>query len=516
MVAKPPAKWDLEVDLVALGSSSGGLTAALVGHDLGLKVVVLEKDDLIGGGTATSGGVIWAAMTRPQREDGIQDSREEALTFIRSIGFGRHDEVKAAAYVDEAPKALDYLEKRSYMTLARMHAGDDYYRHYPGSKPGRSVSPHPDSVPAFLWEREKTDPLVKKVRHSSLSVTVQPPNNPWKFVPLLGGGRSIIGTLAAGCTDRQIPVLTKVRARELVVEDSRVTGIRAERDGRPYFVKARLGVLIATGGFEHNQEMNKRYLPVPGPIIAQTPPSNEGDGHLMGMDVGAATALMDTSIYIATAVPFEAGSVQRASASAFGAPGCIVVNRFAKRCANESFYPGLARAVFAQYPGRESNFINMPMYAIIDATAAGKTPAPTLKKADTLAALAKELGIDGPTLEATVAHFNEFARQGKDPDFHRGEFPTPPEAQKDLLGPVEKTPFYAAKLALATVGHKGGLVTNQYAQVLNVRNEVIPGLYATSNAAAHTAVGAGYSSGMANCQSLTFGWVAARHMATAR
>lgn len=516
MPAKAPARWDFEADLVALGSSSGGLTAAIVGHDLGLKVVVLEKDELIGGGTATSGGVIWAPMTRPQREDGIQDSREEALTFIRSISFGRHDEAKAAAYVDEAPKALDYLEKRSYMTLARMHAGDDYYRHAPGSKPGRSVSPHPEIAPAFLWEREKTDPLVAKIRHSSLSQTIKAPNNPWKFMPLLGGGRSIIGCLAAGCTDRQIQVLTKVRARQLAVENGRVVGVRAERNGRDFYVKANRGVLVATGGFEHNQEMNKRYLPVALPLIAQTPPSNEGDGHLMGMEVGAATALMDTSIYIATAVAFGEGPVQRASSGAFGGPGAIVVNKFAKRCANEAFYPGLARATFQLYPGRENDFANMPMYAIMDATAAGATPAPTMKKADTLLDLAAQLGLDPKALTETIERFNHYARLGQDPDFHRGEHPRPPEAQKDGLGPVERAPFYAAKLALASVGHKGGLVTNPHAQVINVMGELIPGLYATSNAAAHTAVGAGYSSGMANCQSLTFGWVAARHMASAR
>ena len=93
-----PDHWDMEVDLVSVGSSMGGLTAAIYGHDLGLSTVLLEKSGALGGGTALSGGVLWIPFNHHMTQAGIADSKEEALTHIRRISLGRHDEEQAGAY----------------------------------------------------------------------------------------------------------------------------------------------------------------------------------------------------------------------------------------------------------------------------------------------------------------------------------------------------------------------------------------------------------------------------------
>ena len=114
---KVPQKWDLEVDLVAVGSSSGGLTAAVVGHDLGLKTAVLEKADVLGGGTALSGGVIWIPFNHHMAAVGVSDSREEALTYVRGVSMGHHDDELLAAYLDNGPVMLSYMEEHTPLKM---------------------------------------------------------------------------------------------------------------------------------------------------------------------------------------------------------------------------------------------------------------------------------------------------------------------------------------------------------------------------------------------------------------
>ena len=102
--------------------------------------------------------------------------------------------------------------------------------------------------------------------------------------------------MVLACAERGVDVRTGVRARELILENDRVIGLRAEAEGQELFIRANKGVLLASGGYEWNNEMNKMFMNAPS-LLAITPGSNEGDGHIMGMEVGAAIALMDHSIY---------------------------------------------------------------------------------------------------------------------------------------------------------------------------------------------------------------------------
>lgn len=523
--SRVPKKWDLEVDLVAMGASSGGLAAVILGHDLGLSTVLLEKSEFLGGGTALSGGVLWVPCNHHMAEAGLADSREEALTHIRLTGMGRHDERLLAAYLDTGPEAIRYIETHTPLKLT-FEPSTDYYADLPGGKKrGRQLYPDPKIMIPLLSEAEKKHPLLGRVRPDP--------------VPFFAGfrdkwaeGRGLIGGLVLGCIERGINVMTGVRGRQLIVQRGRVIGLRAERDGRDFFVKANRGVLLASGGFEWNPEMARRFMNVTN-LRGMSPNSLEGDGHIMGMEAGAAIALMDHAIY--QPVFHSQGEIIQGKPFyrplSYGYPGNIIVNRHGRRCCNESFYPDIGRA-FVEYDKNRSELANAPLYWIADHTETERSYmallATTTKdtswlvKADTLRGLAEKLGIPADALVETVERFNRFAKEGRDPDFHRGESTynkywgsrrNPDFSPGPVLGPLETPPFYGIKLELGSVGTLGGLVTDADARVINPEGEPIPGLYGTSNTTALLTHGFMYTSGSCQAKSLIFGYLAARHMA---
>jgi 3-oxosteroid 1-dehydrogenase len=270
-----------------------------------------------------------------------------------------------------------------------------------------------------------------------------------------------------------------------------------------------------------------------GGLSSLTPYSNEGDGHIMGMEVGAAVALMDHSIYQPT-IHVEGEEIDGRPFSrpvSYGYPGNIIVNRHGRRCCNESFYPDIGRAFFV-YEKVTAELTNTPLFWIADKPCAGKlgisalakfTKSPDwLKKADSLPELAGKLGLPVETLVETVERFNRFSREGHDPDFHRGEGHYqrlwgkkvyPDKEPNPTLGPLETPPFYGATLHVGSVGNLGGLVVNKNAEVIDVQGEVIPGLYGTSNTTALLSHGFAYTSGACQAKSMIFGYLSARHAA---
>jgi len=490
-----PEKWDLEVDLAVVGSSSGGLTAACKAHELGLTTVVLEKAATLGGGTAFSGGVIWIPCNHHMVEEGIPDSREAALEHIRYLKSGEVYEIERFLLVREQAEGLLFHSLNHCLCLFQVHLRLSKIRQSP--------------FPLF-------------------SAVPLPTNDPRFYV----AGRALIGGLLLGCIQKGIDVLDSTPARQLIVQDGRVIGLRAEREGKDFFVKASKGVLLATGGYEWNAEMNKRYIRVPE-IHGITPPSNSGDGHVMGMEVGGAVALMDFSLFMPTVrIPgdeIDGEPMYRIWQFNIGQPGNILVNKEGKRCCDEAFYPDIGRA-FEEMDAQKLQPANLPMFWIVDQNFRDRIPvgplpkgtemADWLHKGDTVEELAEKLGLPPANLKETLERFNEYAREGLDPDFHRGETGYdkrwgfwPNRKPNPVLSPLEKPPFYGMQLYVGTVGNLGGLVTNTNAQVIDAEGNPIPGLYATSNAAAPLATGVAYTSGMTGGKAMIFGWLAAQHAA---
>jgi len=520
-----PDKWDMEADLVAVGASSGGLAAVIRGHDLGLKTVLLEKSDYLGGGTALSQGILWVPFNHIMQEQGLADSREEAATHIRHTSMGRHDEELMGVFLEAGPDVVRYMVERTPLKLI-IDASPDYYADLPGGKKrGRQLYPDPETMVPLLSEAEKEHPLLAKVRPDPVPFFIGI-RDKW------AEGRGLIGGLVLGCSERGIDVRTGVRARGLIVQEGSVIGLRAEKDGKDFFVRAKKGLLLASGGFEWNAEMGRRFMNVPN-LRGMSPNSLEGDGHIMGMEAGAAIALMDHAIY-QPVFRVERETVQGKEfyrPLSYGYPGNIIVDRHGKRCCNEAFYPDIGRA-FVEYDKNLSVLAHAPLFSISDhgdieksgmGALATITENPDwLIKADTLQELAERLGIPGDNLAETVERFNLHARSGSDPDFHRGESTyckfwgsrrNPQYSPGPVLGPLEQPPFYGIRLELGSVGTLGGLVTNGDAQVINSQGKVIPGLYGTSNTTALLTIGFTYTSGACQSKSLIFGYLAAQHMA---
>jgi 3-oxosteroid 1-dehydrogenase len=354
-------------------------------------------------------------------------------------------------------------------------------------------------------------------------------------------GNALVGMLRKSMMDRDIPLWLETPARELIVEDGRVVGVVAERQGRALRIRSECGVVLAAGGFESNDEMRKQYLPNPTKAEWTTAnPGNTGDAIKMGLELGAAIDLMDDAWWgPTTIVPGETRA--RMLVIEKGLPGSIFVNQRGERFLNEAApYNDICKIMYAKHTP-ESPCI--PAYMIFDATYRRKYPcgpffpasqqpdwalpkhireARYLKKSDTLAGLAAELGIDAAGLTASVEKMNRYAREGRDPEFHRGEslfdryYGDEKVQPNPCLAPLATPPYYGIVVYPGDLGTKGGLKTDASARVLKTDGDTIPGLYAIGNCSAavmgHTYPGAGGTMGPA----MTFGYILAREVIGAR
>jgi succinate dehydrogenase/fumarate reductase flavoprotein subunit len=351
-----------------------------------------------------------------------------------------------------------------------------------------------------------------------------------------GMGQALIGALLEACLQRDIPLHTGVRARELVQDNGSIVGVIAERNGSICQIRARRGVIIATGGFEWNSELVASFLrgPLHGPA---SPPENEGDGLLMAMAVGASLGNMSEAWWMPT-IPIPGEHVRgrplyRLCLAERTLPGSIMVNGKGRRFANEAAnYNDIGRAFHTFDPTRFA-FENNPAWLIFDDVyqrrypvagyAPGKAPPGLLHTASDIAALASMIDVDANALKATVERFNQYAAEGRDPDFDRGVSAydtyngdrTQPGVSATLR-PLSDGPYHAVRIVSGALGTKGGPRTDDRARVLDTRGQPIPGLYAAGNAMAGSTGmvygGAGGTLGPA----LTFGYLAGKDAAHAR
>ncbi|MFN0095406.1 MAG: FAD-binding protein [Dehalococcoidia bacterium] len=514
-----PSKWDLEVDVAVLGSGGSALTAAVVASDQGASVAILERARTVGGTTAISGGIAWIPNNPHQALHGIQDSREAALEYLQSLSLGVMDMELAAAFVDNGPAMVEYIEAHTPLKFHLAEGYPDYHPENPGGLPAGGRSLDPD-----LYPYSELGSWADKVNCQGTDIHPQAPVVPITLVEsmekgipdaatlaerssrqLRGMGHAVVGPLLRACLDREIPPSLGVRAVELVREREAVVGIRCERDGADYFVKARQGVILATGGFEWNAELVRSFLrgPLTGPA---SPPENEGDALIMAMEAGAALGNMSEAWWMPT-IPIPGETVRgkplyRLCLSERTLPGSILVNRRGQRFANEAAnYNDIGRA-FHTFDPQEFTFLNSPAWLVFDHDffekypIAGYRPATNapdglIRTGATIEALASDLGLDPASLASTIARFNGFVERGVDGDFKRGESAydsyngdrTQP-APFTTLGKLERPPFHALQIVSGALGTKGGPKTDAAGRVLDPRGRPIKGLFAAGNAMA--------------------------------
>jgi 3-oxosteroid 1-dehydrogenase len=311
-----------------------------------------------------------------------------------------------------------------------------------------------------------------------------------------------------------------------------VVGVRAEKAGKDFFVRARKGVVLATGGYDWHPQTPKYFELLPE-WNSMTQPSIQGDAMVLGGELGAAIAAVPANnlgLFYGYRVPgeeTEGKPLFRASWEG-GFPHAIWVNKAGKRFGDESFYRDYLPRV-REWNGVTQTQPNFPPFLIFDSNFREKYPLGTFLPGQdlpaelaardaTLTGLAAKLGIDPAGLTETVARFNTLANDAHDSDFDRGTYPWAAMMTGDRsrpnpnLGPLDKAPFYGLRLQVASVGiNAAGLRTNAQGQVLHVRGHAIEGLYAAGNAAAPLDIGAGYQSGLSNLRGLTAGFLAGKH-----
>ncbi|MGB8649875.1 MAG: FAD-dependent oxidoreductase [Mycobacteriales bacterium] len=544
--------WDEEYDVVVVGSGGGGMAAALTAHHEGLSCLVVEKGSKFGGSTAISGGAIWIPNNPVLRRLGHDDSRESVLTYLTKLTEGTVDPVRLEAYVDNGPAVIELLERSKWMRWTWMKGYPDYHPELEGGRPmGRSIeskaintrklkedekAQRPNSLkgPLGLWitGREYKDLAMAKRtwagRRASVVAAWRVSSNVIARRHMATGGRALVARLRLAMKDAGIPLQLRTALTELVVEDGRVTGIVASsKEHGERRIRARKGVLLACGGFEHNPQMRAQYLPEGAHAdFSSGAVQNTGDGHRAALSLGAAVDLMDDAWWMPSIRHPAGASIPLVSERAI--PCSVIVTAEGTRFTNESL--PYVTFVHRQLAGRHE-----PIWFVMDAKARARYPfaqvlpgVPFSKgyyekgiihRAETLAELAASIGVPADALTATVQRWNGFAAKGVDEDFGRGEsaydrYYGDPTLQNPCIDAIDKAPYYAVRVEVGDLGTKGGLVTDENGRVLRPDGSAIDGLYATGNATA-SVMGPEYAGpGATIGPSMVFGYLAVKHAAS--
>jgi 3-oxosteroid 1-dehydrogenase len=557
-------EWDHTVDLLIIGSGAGAMTAAITAYDRGGDALLIEKTDRYGGSSAMSGGGLWVPNNHLMAQAGIEDSPEEARSYLEAVTGGAVDEDRLSAYLETAPEVVRYLSEHTHVKLEALAEYADYYPRFEGSKGGgRALDPKNFDArflgDDFLRMRDQNPQMLilgrifMTISEARTLLTRSPGwipltmklmlryafDIPWRFKSKrdrnLSMGNALIGMLRRSLMDRDVPLWLYTAARELVVEKGRVAGVVAEKEGRTICIRATKGVILAAGGFEGNQEMREQYLPDPTRVDWSCGnPNNTGDAIRMGVELDGALDLMEDAWWgPVTVVPGEPNARMLVIEKAL--PGSVMVNKNGERFVNEA--APYVDVVNAMYETNTPEAPCVPAYLVFDAEYRKKYPCGPilqasqqpdwalpkalrrgyLKKSDTLEGLAAQLDVDPVGLVKTIEKMNEYARIGKDPDFRRGEtafdryYGDEKVEPNPCLAPIATPPFYGIEAYPGELGTKGGLKTDADARVLRETGAPIPGLYAIGNCSAsvmgHSYPGAGATLGPAT----TFGYIAARH-----
>ncbi len=479
-----PNEWDEVTDVLVAGSGAGGVTGAYTAAREGLEVILVEATDKFGGTTAYSGGGgMWFPCNPVLTRAGADDTLDDALEYYTAVVGDRTPRALQETYVRSGAPLIEYLESDELLKFSLL-PWPDYFGKAPKARADgmRHIAAKPLKVSAAPELRE----LVRGPLDSDRLGRPRPDDY---FV----GGRALIARFLAAA--RRYPnssARLNTALTELVVEDGRVVGAIVDTGGGRSAIRARRGVLLAAGGFEHNDAMRARYG-VPGASRdTMGPEGNQGLAHLAGMAVGADTDLMDQAWW-------SPGLTHPDGTSAFALwfTGGIFVDDHGRRFVNESApYDRLGRAVLAAIADAT---VTLPFWMIYDDSEGLVPPvkatnvstveperyvsAGLWRTADTLEELAVAIGVPPQNLVETVARFNGFTRTGVDEDFGRGDEPYDRAFSGGAapLYPIAKGPFHAAAFGVSDLGTKGGLRTDTAARVLDRADNVIPGLYAAGN-----------------------------------
>ncbi len=562
------APTNRETDVLVVGSGAGGLTAAVAAAALGLDVLVVEKASILGGTTALSEGMIWIPGNAQARARGIADSAEAALDYISQAAGNAFERERAARFVEAAPEMLDFMTEHSKARFILAATSCDYLPDLPGaSTGGRALDPAPyDGRQLGADFVRLRRPLATTQIFGGMSISGMELGHYFKVFrsagstvlvarrlarygwdrlcgrprgTLIGNGNALVARLLASLRARDVPVWEGAPVHRLLIEGGRVTGAEIAMAGRSLTLRARRGVVLACGGFTASEEMKRRHYPHIRDGKNHTrlaPEANTGDGARLAEAAGGwlNTALAQPAAWapVSLVPQKDGGTVPYPHFIDRNKPGFIIVDRHGRRFVNESdSYHLIVQAMIEACRADET----VEAWVVADRPAIRRYgigvvppwPGRTgphlrsgyLKAGDSLEALARACRIDPKGLAETVARFNANALRGEDPDFARGlnaynrangdagHHPNP------ALGPLAAPPYYALRIVPGDLGTFYGLDTTPNAQVRDANGVAIPGLYAVGNDMASVMGGAYIGAGITIGAAMTFGYVAAKHMA---
>ena len=549
MLRNMPSRWDEETDLIAVGSGIGGLSAAIAAREEGLRALVLERSEQVGGVTALSMGEVWVAGNHLARALGIEDSPESGFRYLQRLAMGYGNDFDTLNFAIHAPEALGYYEERIGLRMVPIRDCPDYYYGVSNDavSEGRmlEVEPFPAASLGDWQERTRVSPQMPygMTHHDIFAAGGVANIAKWDF-GLMGDrltrderclGAGLAAYFVKGALDRSIPLHVGTSAEELISDGERVVGVRARRDGRDIFIKAEKGVVLAVSSYERNPDYNKtlsQQLDIGSVVFS----SVDGANFRLAGPLGARIARVPDITSLGFIIPGEETEdgkpMWRTALQTVGQPHTIVVNRKGKRFGNEAFYRQFYYTIDI-IDGASQTHPNLPCWAIIDAQAREKYPFGSIMpgadwpegfgfQADTLEELARMAGIDAEGLAATVSAFNRNAERGEDPDFGRGTHKwsawicgDPFHTPNPVLGTIARGPFYAIELKRlgGSAIPAAGLLADRHCRALGWDDKPIEGLYVAGNSMARMETGAVMQSGVSNARGMTHGYLAARHAA---
>ncbi|MEX0531044.1 FAD-dependent oxidoreductase [Raoultella terrigena] len=554
----------VKVDVLVVGSGAAGLSAAVTAALNGASVLVAEKESVIGGTSAWSGGWLWIPRNPLAREEGIEEDASVPLTYLQHEMAGQPADARLLTFLRYGPEMIDFFRHNTVVQFISGSRMPDFHDSAGYAQGGRSVTAQPfDGRLLGDWLHRLRPPLetislagmgiaggadmahffnATRSPRSALYAARRLLRHVWQRLRHgrgrhLVNGNALVARLLRAALDAGVNFQLNAPVERLLTSAAGVTGAVLRSDEGQVQVSAN-AVILACGGFPHDKQRLAQHVAHAASgygHFSAAPPGNEGDGIRLGESVGGQ---FDDSLRHAMAwapvsrvtlasglqLPFP-HLVERAK------PGFVAVLPNGRRFTNEadSYHDFIAALLEATPPGETpqawllADSLALRRYGLGQAR-----PAPFsarawlrtgyLQSGETLEALAEKCAIDSAQLKETISRFNTFAACGRDDEFQRGASAYN-QAQGDAanphhptLGALSRPPFYAVRILPGSLGSFSGLKTDEQARVLDAQQQPIAGLYAIGNDMSSVMRGYYPSGGITLGPAMTFGYLVGKHL----